>query len=115
MLRDASRRHRPDVRRRTGGVVFQHPPTPNSRTGQHSSLMQEAIIDFTPDQVREMSVHELRKSFVGVIIEREVHEMLEFGQLTTDPGVPLVNPHHYNQDLIDVVNRVAEALLEHAD
>lgn len=96
------------------GVVFQH-PTPNSRTGAHSSLMQEAIVDFTPEQVRDMSVHELRKSCVGVIIERELHELLEFAQLTTNPGVPLFNPHRYTEDLVDLVEKVANSLLEHAE
>jgi hypothetical protein len=97
------------------GVVFRHPPMPNSRTGADSSRLQEAFVDLTPDQIRDMSIHELRKSCVGVIIERELHELLEFAQLRTNPGVPLFNPHHYTEDLVDIVEKIANSLLEHAD
>jgi hypothetical protein len=96
-------------------VVFQHPPMPNSSTGTDSSRLQEAIVDFTPDQIRDMCIHELRKSCVGVIIERELHELLEFAQLRTNPGVPLFNPHHYTEDLVDIVEKVANSLLKHTD
>jgi hypothetical protein len=96
------------------GVVFQHPPMPNSRTGADSSRLQEAIVVFTPEEIRGMSIHELRKSCVGVIIERELHELFEFAQLRTNPGVPLFNPHHYTEDLVDIAKKVANSLLEHA-
>ena len=95
-------------------VIFVHPPMPNSRTLQPGTMPIEAIIDFTPAQIEEMTEFELRRSFVSIILMMQAHEMLEWAQLTTVPGEPIINPHRMSDDLIFIADKVRDAILRDA-
>ena len=69
---------------------------------------------FTPKEARDMGPDEICRAMIGVLAERQFHEVLEWAQLKTMPGVPLVDPHHMSDDLYNVVSRVANAVLNHA-
>jgi hypothetical protein len=94
-------------------IVFERPAGPNSRGGPPSERL-EAIVTFTADDVRNLDSHEIRKAMIGVIAEREFHEVLEWAQLGSAPHVPIIDPHTQSKDLLDVVERVAQAMIDHA-
>jgi hypothetical protein len=94
-------------------LIFQGRMTPSARTGTGGASL-EATATFTPDEVRRLDGHEIRKVLIGVIAETELHEVLEWAQRRSSPGDPIVNPHRLSDDLVNVVNRVADALIEHA-
>lgn len=87
--------------------------TPSARTGTGGAPL-EATASFTPDEVRTLNAHDIRKVLIGVIAEVELHEVLEWAQRKSAPGEPIVNPHRLSEDLVNVVNRVADAIIEHA-
>ena len=95
-------------------IVFNRGPVPNARGGLDSDLPLETAAAFTPQEVRDMDPDSIRRTMIGTIVEREVHEVLEWAQLRSHPGVPIVNPHKFSEELEDVIRRVAIAIFDHA-
>lgn len=106
------------VRRARGqgawALVFQRPAGPNSRGGPPSKGPLEAIVTFSPEEVKHRDPDEIRKDMIGVIAVREFHEVLEWAQCPSTPNVPIIDPHTQSGDLLDVVGRVTTALVDHA-
>ena len=94
-------------------LVFKGRAALNSRTGAGGAPL-EATASFTPEEVRTLSPRDIWNVLIGVIAELEFHEVLEWAQLKSAPGEPIVNPHKRSSDLETIVNRVAEELLKHA-
>ena len=95
-------------------ITFHRGPVANARGGLDSSRPLETAVAFTPQEVKKMSPEAIRKVMIGTIAEREVHEVLEWAQLRSRPGVPIINPHTYSEDLREVIVRMGNAILDHA-
>lgn len=102
------------ARGKAWAVVFQRPPVPDARGGPASSEPLEAIAAFSPHEVMAMTPEAIRTVLIGVIAEREVHEVLEWAQLDAHPNMPIINPHHRTPELEDVMERLHRAILDHA-
>jgi hypothetical protein len=105
---------RRDQARGKWALVFGRPPESDSRGARDSTAPLEALIAFTPEEVTRMDPHEIRKMMIGVLAEREFHEVLEWAQLRSVPNVPIVDPHRRTDDLFDIVERVAQAVIDHS-
>lgn len=95
-------------------VVMYGPKAPDWRGELPGSRALEAMARLTPEGAETMSEREVHKLLIGTILLRECHEILESGQAVNKPGMPVIDPHHASDDLTEMVNRVADALLDHA-
>ncbi len=59
----------------TRALVFHGPMARNARGGVDSSRPLEAAVVFTPDEVKQMTDHEIYMAMIGVIAERAAHEV----------------------------------------
>lgn len=74
----------------------------------------QALCTLTPRQIRESTDDDIRATMIGVIAEMELHEVLEWSQRRSKPGVPLVNPHRQSPELVNFVERLANEIISHA-
>ena len=93
-------------------VAMYGPSAPDWRRQLPGSRPLEAMARLTPEGAATMTEHEIHKLLIGTIALREVHEILESAQNASRPGVPIIDPHEFSDDLGEVVNRVADALLD---
>jgi hypothetical protein len=81
-------------------VIFHCPKAPDWRGELPGSRPIEAVAAFTED-ARNLSDAMVRRYFLGVILERGIHEVLESAQVKSAPNVPIVDPHTDAQILDD--------------
>ncbi len=95
-------------------VIFHGPQAPDWRGQLPGSRPIEAAAAFTPEGVETMADHTIRKFFIGVILEREFHEILESAQVKGALNSPIVDPHTDRQDVDDVLTWLKDAMVSHA-
>lgn len=94
-------------------VIFHGPKAPDWRGRIPGSRAIEAVAAFSAD-ARNLSDDMIRRYFVGVILEREIHEVLESAQVKSIPNVPIIDPHTDPEVLDDMLTWVKDWTVSHA-
>lgn len=112
-LPNPSTRQRLEAATDQWAFIFSGRRVANSR-GEPGYSVHDARAFFTPEQASSMTPAEIRNMLIAILAEREIHQVLEWAQLKSRPGVPIVDPHEMSDELYEVVSLVANAVLKHA-
>jgi hypothetical protein len=94
------------------GVVLIKDFIPNSRGGADSAKPIEAWVPLgSTTKVANMADTQIWHSLIVGIAIREIHETLEWAQLASNPGFPLVDPHLHTPDLELVLANIRAGML----